>query len=162
MRVGSLVVVCCILVAGAQSARGEASDEAVIEVFNPGFERVEAGGWVSGWRAEESDAELVQVLADTEVVHGGVGSLRVGCASPTSVTITSEPVRLRVGHLYRLSGWIRTEGLISDPTSRYPTAVPSCLSMTSFPFTNHSPAVGATSPWTLVWTSSRRCSSPPR
>jgi len=40
--------------------------------------------------------------------------------------------------------------VVSDPLARYPTAVPACLSMLSFPFTNHSPALGATRDWTEV------------
>jgi hypothetical protein len=59
---------------------------------------------------------------------------------------------MEVGHLYRLTGWIRTEGAVSDATSRYPTAVPACLTMASFPFTNHSPAVGGNADWTQVET----------
>ncbi len=57
---------------------------------------------------------------------------------------------LEVGKLYRLSGWIRTEGVVSDPMSKYPTAVPACLTMESLPFTIHSPAVGGDSDWTRV------------
>ena len=57
---------------------------------------------------------------------------------------------LEVGRLYRLSGWIRTEGAVSDATSKYPTAVPAVLTMASFPFTNHSSAVGGDSDWTRV------------
>lgn len=41
--------------------------------------------------------------------------------------------------------------MFSDPTSRYPTAVPSCITMASFPFTNHSSTVGANSVWTEVY-----------
>ncbi len=71
---------------------------------------------------------------------------------PAATTLESEPVVLAVGHLYRLSGWVRTEKAFADPLSRYPTAVAACLTMGSFPFTNHSPTVGADTAWTEVST----------
>ncbi len=76
--------------------------------------------------------------ASTDAVHGGVGSLRLAVRGHGSVTAESAPVALEVGRLYRLSAWIRTQGAVSDATTKYPTAVPACLTMASFPFTNHS------------------------
>ncbi len=55
-----------------------------------------------------------------------------------------------MGNIYRLRGWIRTDKVYSDSDSRYPTSLPACLSMHSFPFTNHSPTVGGTSDWTKI------------
>ncbi|MCP4664153.1 MAG: hypothetical protein GY856_52890, partial [bacterium] len=89
----------------------------------------------AGWTLEtDAPAGAPAVAVD--------GGIRISHAESASTTLTSEPVRLRVGHLYRLGGWIRTEGVRSDALSRYPTAVGACLTMASFPFTNHSPTVG--------------------
>ena len=62
-------------------------------------------------------------------------------AAGAQATVLSEPVPLKVGQLYRLSAWIRTQGVRPDPTARYPTALGACLSMKSFPFTNASATV---------------------
>ncbi|MCP4662923.1 MAG: hypothetical protein GY856_46620, partial [bacterium] len=91
-----------------------------------------------GWTMEtDAPAGVLSVAVDKGV--------RISHAEYASTTLVSEPVSLRVGHLYRLGGWIRTEGVRSEATSRYPTAAPACLSMASFPFTNHSPTVGGSS-----------------
>jgi len=120
-----------------------------IEVMNAGFEAAE-GGRPTGWTLETDLPEGNEVRIDTTVRHSGGGSLMISNAVPGSVTLSSEGVALQIGHLYRLSGWVKTKGAFSDPTSRYPTAVPACLTMLSFPFTNHSPAVGATRDWTRL------------
>ena len=124
-----------------------------IPIANGGFESVDGTGKAVGWRIDpDASRGGVTVEMSTDVAHSGSGSLHLAGAVPSLATMLSEPVSLRVGHLYRLSGWIRSRGLMSDPTARYPTAVPSCLSMESFPFTNHSPAVGGDSEWTHVET----------
>ncbi|MGE5456926.1 MAG: C45 family autoproteolytic acyltransferase/hydrolase, partial [Methanococcaceae archaeon] len=51
------------------------------------------------------------------------------------------------GNLYRLSGWIKTKDAYTKDAEQYPTPVAACISMSSFPFTNHSPAVGETKDW---------------
>ena len=84
--------------------------------------------------------------------HAGASSIELGADTPTSLTVRSEKVALQVGHLYRLSAWVKTTKAAADPLARYPTAVPATLSMASFPFTNHSPAVGGTRDWTRVET----------
>ena len=102
-----------------------------------------------GWRVAPLASGSV-VHRDRQVARAGAASLRVSSAAPAEVTVESDEIALQVGRIYRLSGWIRTEAAFSDPTARYPTALPACLSMASFPFTNHAPAVGATSDWTQV------------
>ncbi|MFH0944702.1 MAG: C45 family autoproteolytic acyltransferase/hydrolase [Planctomycetota bacterium] len=119
-----------------------------VSIQNPGFEEPGEGGLPAGWSVAEGGG----VTGSPEFVHSGARSLRVDSPDPASVTVVSLPIQVRVGHLYRLTGWIRTAGAISDPTSRYPTAVPACLTMASFPLTNHSPTVGADSDWTRVET----------
>ena len=115
---------------------------------NAGFEH-----GLAGWELlAKGRPTAARVSADPAVAHGGTGSLRLECATACEATVASTPVRLTVGHPYRLRGVIRTQGAVSDPLSRYPTAVPATLSMASFPFTNHAPAVGADSDWTAVET----------
>ncbi len=102
-----------------------------------------------GWRLQARGAGSV-VQRDRAVARSGAASLRVRSPAPAEVTVESGEVALQVGRIYRLSGWIRTAGALADPAARYPTSLPACLSMASFPFTNHSPAVGADSDWTRV------------
>jgi len=130
---------------------GSAVADEDITLANPGFERLTPGGVVTDWVQDVAGStEGASIEASTDVMHSGVGSLMLGVRGHGSVTAESRPVALEVGKLYRLSGWIRTEGVVSDPTTKYPTAVPACLTMASFPFTNHSQAVGGDSDWTRV------------
>jgi len=122
-----------------------------ISLVNPGFEKVEADGTVAGWsRLDETSSDGATVEPTTEFARTDVGSLKLGLPGHGTVTVESDPVTLEVGKLYRLSAWIRTSGAVSDPTSKYPTAVPAVLTMASFPFTNHSEAVGGDSSWVRV------------
>lgn len=123
------------------------------QVVNPGFEQLRADGTVVGWTVEHgSIAGSPAVEGVTEEAFAGVGSLRISLGGHGAATVVSDPVRLEVGRLYRLGAAVRTEGAFSDPTARYPTAVPAVMTMASFPFTNHSPAVGGTREWTAVET----------
>jgi hypothetical protein len=107
---------------------------------------------LEGWTVETDHPELLSVAAAKGGVRTEGKSLMMSHAGYASTALLSEPLQLDVGQLYRLAGWIKTEGVRSDPTTRYPTAVPACLSMASFPFTNHSPTVGGNSTWTRVET----------
>jgi hypothetical protein len=122
-----------------------------VAITNPGFEQLEPSGAMVGWRlVTEVSSDGATFGTEGELAHAGVGSARLAVKGHGTVTVESEPVALEVGELYRLSGWIRTEGAISDPTSKYPTAVPVCLSLKELPFTIHSPAVGGDSDWFRV------------
>ncbi len=124
-----------------------------IGVPNPGFERLGADGSLVGWRlAAERSTGSARVIPLTDGVHAGVGAVGLEVGDEGRATVESDPVELQVGKLYRLSGWIRTIGAVSDPMTKYPTAVPACLTMASFPFTNHSQAVGGDADWTRVET----------
>jgi len=141
------VTLCVTLLATVSVALADTE----IPVDNAGFERLSPDGRVLQWKVDSDTLDPnITVAATAEVMHSGVGSLVVTHDGPASTTVYSDPVNLQVGHLYRLSGWIRTAGAFSDPTSKYPTAMPACLAMVSFPFTNHSPTVGADSDWTRV------------
>lgn len=138
----SAVVVLMALAAGADQK---------VTIINPGFEQLEPSGTVAGWRlVTEISSDGASLEGESDVAHGGIGSARLAVPGHGTVTAESGPVALQVGKLYRLSGWIRTEGVVSDPMSKYPTAVPACLSMEALPFTIHSPAVGGDSDWTRV------------
>ena len=147
MRVTTVLFAsCCLLSAG-----GPAIADEPIAVANSGFERLDPVGVVVDWDVTPgATGDDATVSASTEVARSGVGSLELAVRGHGSVSAISAPVSLKVGHLYRLGAWIRTENAVSDPTSRYPTAVPACVTMASFPFTNHSQAVGGTSDWTRV------------
>lgn len=120
-------------------------------VLGPGNAGFEQG--TAGWELLATGRPgTARVAADTAVARVGAGSLRVACAQACEATVASLPLRLEVGRPYRLRGVIRTAGAVSDPLSRYPTAVPATLSMASFPFTSHTPAVGADADWTAVET----------
>jgi hypothetical protein len=122
-----------------------------VDIANAGFEQLEASGAVAGWRlVTGASSEGATFDGEGEVARGGVGSARLAVKGHGTVTAESFPVSLEVGELYRLSGWIRTEGVVSDPMSKYPTAVPACLTMEALPFTIHSPAVGGDSDWFRV------------
>ncbi len=124
-----------------------------LELVNPGFEQLEPTGAVVGWRLlGPASTDGATVAAVDDGVRSGIGALRLALEGHGRATVESAPVSLEVGALYRLSGWIRTEGAVADPLARYPSAVPACLTMASFPFTNHSPAVGGSRGWTRVET----------
>ena len=130
---------------------GSAVADDEVAIANPGFERVAPDGAVIDWHRDSArSSDGANIEADVAHAHSGVGSLRLGLRGHGSVTAEGPPVALEVGKLYRLSAWIRTEGAVSDATTKYPTAVPACLTMGSFPFTNHSQAVGGNSDWTRV------------
>lgn len=115
---------------------------------NAGFE---AGA--AGWEVLPSGRPgSASVEPDAGVAFDGQGSLRVRCVSACEVTVASARLRLEVGRPYRLRAAIRTAAASSDPLARYPTAVPATVSMASFPFTNHAPAVGGDAGWTRVET----------
>ena len=122
-----------------------------IAVGNPGFEHEGPAGMPAQWALGPADGVARgDARSDTAVRRSGAASVALVNQRAASTTVVSEPVSLRVGHVYRLSAFIRTEAALSDPAARYPTAVPACLSMASFPFTNHSAAVGRDSDWTRV------------
>ncbi|MBN1204230.1 MAG: hypothetical protein JXB05_04830 [Myxococcaceae bacterium] len=121
-------------------AHAQPSRTAAVPVANAGFETVAGAGLPTGWSASGQG----QVSATTGVRSEGSRSLVI--QSPpggAETTVQSQPLRLQVGHLYRLSAWVRTRGVQADPLARYPTALGACLSMKSFPFTNCSPVSGA-------------------
>ncbi len=120
-------------------------------VPNGGFEEA-SGPVAASWSVDSPLGAESSVVRDPEIAHDGGSSLRLSAPRPASISVSSAEVRLEVGRVYRLSAFVRTEKAASDPTGRYPTPVAAALTMASFPFTNHSPASGATRPFGKVET----------
>ena len=120
-------------------------------VPNGGFEEASAGGAAS-WSVDGAPSGGAAAARDASVAHGGAASLRLSSAAPGSIAVSSAEVSLEVGHVYRLSAFVRAEKAAADPTGRYPTPVAAAVTMASFPFTNHSPSAGATRPFGKVET----------
>lgn len=113
---------------------------APLPVANAGFEAQTGSGVPTGW----SISGPGQATLTTSVRAEGSRSLSLqNPPGGAETTLQSEPLKLQVGRLYRVSAWIRTHGVQADPTARYPTAIGACLSMQSFPFTNCAPAPGS-------------------
>ncbi|HYO70437.1 MAG TPA: C45 family autoproteolytic acyltransferase/hydrolase, partial [Archangium sp.] len=127
-----------LLTAGALHA--PVSGAAQVPVSNAGFEAQAASGLPTGWNVTGGG----RVASSPEgKAEGARGLVIENPATGAETTVQSEPVKLQVGRLYRLSAWVRTRGVQADPQARYPTALGACLSMKSFPFTNCSPTLGA-------------------
>jgi hypothetical protein len=119
----------------------------LVAVTNAGFESTDQSGAPAGWTLVRSIG-IVSATVDTKTAHTGAGSVRFDSPVPGTCFLESTPVTMTVGHMYRLSATIRTSQAVSDPTSRYPTAVAATVTMASFPFETHATAVGGTHPWT--------------
>ncbi|XXF75420.1 C45 family autoproteolytic acyltransferase/hydrolase [Myxococcaceae bacterium GXIMD 01537] len=113
---------------------------APVQVVNAGFESLAGSGLPSGWSVKGPGRVSVSAEARSE---GGRGLSIANPAEGAETAVESEPVKLQVGRLYKLSAWVKTRGVRADPQARYPTALGACLAMKSFPFTNCSPATGA-------------------
>lgn len=144
------VLVATVLAAAAPLALAVPADK-VVPLANAGFEAAGPTALPSGWSIEGT-VPAGATVRRADGGHGGVAALEIGADAPASVAVVSEQVTLNVGHVYRLSAWVRTRAAAADPLARYPTAVAATLSMASFPFTNHSPAAGGTRGWTRVET----------
>jgi hypothetical protein len=110
---------------------------APVPVTNASFEAQAGSGLPTGWSVSGPGQ------ASTTTTVRAEGSRSLSIQNPpggAETTVQSEPLKLQVGRLYRLSAWARTRGVQADPTARYPTAIGACLSMKSFPFTNCAPA----------------------
>lgn len=109
---------------------------AQVPVGNGGFESLLGSGKPRDWTVTGPGKVAVQTK---ERFEGSRGLVVENPAEGAETTVQSEPVRLQVGHLYRLSVWAKTRGVKADPLARYPTALGACISMKSFPFTNCTP-----------------------
>src|SRR4030042_1920936 len=136
----SLLALVAALPAAAAPLAPATTDQAV-PVANAGFEAAGPMALPSAWSLDGA-APSGATLRRSEGGHGGTAAIELAAEAPASLPVLSEKATLKVGHVYRLSAWVRTCAAAADPLARYPTAVAATLSMASFPFTNHSPAVG--------------------
>jgi hypothetical protein len=118
-----------------------ASSQLIIQ--NPGFEQKSPDGTPEGW-------STVSGVVDGSTKHSGSSALRFQHDQWASSTAVSSVIPLKVGHIYRLTAWMKSEAVVSDPNAQYPTPVAGCLTMESFPPTNSSPSVGGTGEWQRV------------
>jgi tetratricopeptide (TPR) repeat protein len=81
---------------------------------NPGFEE-----GLEGWTRNYDDPRR-QVTLDATVKREGSQALRVNSPQPSD-TVFYQEVKLEPGRWYRLTGWVRTRGLISHGSSTYGT-----------------------------------------
>ncbi len=91
-------------------------------VVNSDFE-VAAGNHFSGWSLQ--DDEGVTTFADHEVMHGGKSSLRMESIGKNQYRHCrlAQPVKLQPFRQYRLSFWVKSEGLSpADPEVKVLTA----------------------------------------
>ena len=120
-------------------------------VKNSGFEQAGDKNLPLNWSAVQP-ADGADVECTAAHAHTGQQALRISHSSWNQSYVESDDIDLHTGHLYRLSFWVKTAGAVSYPTDRYPTSVPVAATMASFPFTNHSPAAGATKDWQKIET----------
>ena len=65
-----------------------------------------------------------RVLADDGVARSGKRSLKIEHPGPGETVVSSEPLTLAVGHVYRLTGWI----VVVDGASPVPKRKPASKS----------------------------------
>lgn len=119
-----------------------------VKIANNGFESASEQGLPVDWLVEKREAVPgIYVKIDKNAGRESSAGLLMFHEKRGQSALLSAPLSLKVGRLYRLSGWIKTEAAVTDPIDRYPTSVAACLTMASFPFTNHSPAVGGDTGW---------------
>jgi hypothetical protein len=127
--------------------------DTLVQLPNSGFEILDASGFPVHWHSKvKGITPGIRVKIDSQHAHSGEKSLHMSHGQWGKSVLASDPLTFKVGELYRLSGWVKTESAVTWPTDRYPTSVAACLTMESFPFTNHSPSVGATANWKKIET----------
>ncbi|MFA7289889.1 MAG: hypothetical protein WC055_13515, partial [Melioribacteraceae bacterium] len=116
-----------------------------ITINNSGFETFEKNQ-PTGWTI----ATTGKCIFDYSNAKSGKSSLLITHDDWQKTKITSEEVNLKVGHVYKIMGCIKTDKVESNSYDQYPTPLAAVITMESFPFTNNSPAVGATTDWQKV------------
>jgi phospholipase B-like protein len=122
-----------------------AQDNQLIQIQNNSFEQSN-GIEVPGWKIINNQTTSIE----NQNFQTGINSFKIVHDEWNQSDIISDVVQLKIGHLYKLSAWIKSENSVTNSIDRYPTSVAACITMESFPFTNHSPAVGATKDWTKI------------
>ena len=117
-----------------------------IQIKNSDFETVSSDNLPANWDVTSGNS----IKIDNVENYGGIYSLSMTNFDWEQSEIISEQVSLTIGELYKLSAWVKSENVETNPIDQYPTSVGACITMESFPFTNHSPTVGATKDWTKI------------
>lgn len=118
----------------------------VINISNSSFEVTKEINLPLSWEVTKG----TNISIDQNIPKDGNASLLIDHQNWDQSEIISEHVELVIGELYQLSIWAKTENVETNPIDRYPTSVGGCITMESFPFTNHSPTIGATRDWTKI------------
>jgi hypothetical protein len=117
-----------------------------IKINNPGFEKLSTQGDAESWKVESTGkVEFVKNRSKS-----GSSSAFMNHDNWAQSTISSEEINLKIGHIYKISTWIKTESAFTNPADQYPTPVAAVITMESFPFTNSSGSVGSTRDWEKV------------
>ncbi|MDP4196956.1 MAG: C45 family autoproteolytic acyltransferase/hydrolase [Bacteroidota bacterium] len=119
-----------------------------IAIPNAGFEESDNTNIPSVWQNAPENRSSVTI--DSKTSHEGKQSLLIDNNDFKSSKVYSGSLNLKIGQMYRLSAWIKTENAYTKEIEQYPTPVAACISMESFPFTNHSPVVAGSSDWQKV------------
>ena len=117
-----------------------------IQINNNDFEIISSNNLPVNWVVTSGNS----VFVDKSIKKSGSYSLSINNSDWEQSEIISEMVNLKIGELYKLSAWVKSENVETNPIDQYPTSVGACITMESFPFTNHSPTVGATKDWTII------------
>ncbi|WP_342381571.1 C45 family autoproteolytic acyltransferase/hydrolase [Myxococcus stipitatus] len=134
-RLGALVL-CASVLTGASAWAAPANSSVVP---NGGFEVAGGSSAVPAFWTSTGPGKVSTSTSADGKVEGSRGLLIANPQVGGETTAESSVLKLQVGQLYRLSAWVRTQGVQVDPQARYPTAHGACLSMKSFPFTNCTP-----------------------
>lgn len=117
-----------------------------VKISNSGFEKLNSQGYAENWKVEST----AKIEFSRNVFHSGNTSATIIHDNWAQSILYSEEINLKVGHIYKLSVWIKSENSFTNPIDQYPTPVAAAITMESFPFTNSSPSVAATKDWEKV------------
>ncbi len=117
-----------------------------IQIKNSDFEIVSPNKLPANWDVTSGNS----IYIDKMEKNAGTYSLSMTNVDWDQSELVSESVNLKIGELYKLSAWVKSENVETNPIDQYPTSVGACITMESFPFTNHSPTLGATKDWTKI------------
>jgi len=118
-----------------------------IQVTNSNFEKSENNN-PFGWSIISGD----NISVDSNVKSEGNNSLIVENNDWSESSVASEEVKLKVGHIYKLSAMVKSENAYTKEIKQYPTSVAGCITMESIPFTNHSQTIGSSQDWQKIET----------
>jgi len=146
MQTNNLFFILFFLLGYVFSSSGNETGLISIEIKNSDLEITDEKNQILNWSSDNKST----FSSDNQYIKSGKLSIKIEHPDWQQTTIISDPVELKIGHLYKLSAWIKTENVFTTPVDQYPTSVAGCITMESFPFTNHSTAVGATNDWQKI------------